>query len=313
MEDFPRVVSVKEINESLQLTFQPRALVALFGGTFVSLTLFFLFALPSLYLLPVGLLPLTIGFALAYIVMGAMILVSSSIQRQQGPIELRPLLQSLKARLIRSLLLGLGCVITILLLGIPLLTLIFIGDVEAGGQLLLSIFMIPLLVLIIAQVLVGFFGLFVLPQFLASEYGRRSDQFQAFKEMLGVGWFRLSIRHAVSSILALALALPFWLIVDFSVKLLGFLTASAIKFSPDQQMQFELLPPVLRLIFEYLTLFSHVWLNFSISAQAFVVLAAAFVYAIPLTVAILFQSSSGMQALRSISFDREYFDYPPAA
>jgi hypothetical protein len=32
-----------------------------------------------------------------------------------------------------------------------------------------------------------------------------------------------------------------------------------------------------------------------------------------LTVAILFQSSSGMQALRAISFDREYFDYPPAA
>ena len=313
MEEFPRVVSLKEINESLQLTFQPRALAAQFVGTFASLMLFFHFAVPSLYLLPIGLLPLTIGFALAYVSMGAAIMISSSIQRQQGPIDLRPLLQSLKARLVRSLLYGLACVGTILLLGIPLLTLIFIGDVEAGGQLLLSIFMIPLLVLIIAQILVGFFGLFVMPQFLASEYGRRSDQFQAIKEMLGVGWLRLSIRHAVSSILALTLAVPFWLIVDFSVKLLGFLTASAIKFSPEQQAQFELLPPALRLIFEHLTLFPHVWLNFSISAQVFAGLAAAFVYAIPLTVAILFQSSSGMQALRAISFDREYFDYPPAA
>ncbi|MDA0839674.1 MAG: hypothetical protein O3B01_00340 [Planctomycetota bacterium] len=313
MEDSPRVVSVKEINESVQLTFQPGALVAQYVGTFAALVLCLLFGVPSLYFLPTGLLLLTVGFALAYIVLGAAILISSSIQRQQGPIDLRPLLQSLKARLIRSLLYGLGCVITILLLGIPLLTLIFIGDVEAGGQLLLSIFMIPLLVLIIAQVLIGFFGLFVLPQFLASEYGRRADQFQAFREMLSVGWYHLSIRHAVSSILALALALPFWLIVDFSVKLLGFLTASAIKISPEQQVQFDLLPPVLRLIFEHLTLFPHVWLNFSISAQVFAVLAAAFVYAIPLTVAILFQSASGLQALRAISFDREYFDYPPTA
>ncbi|MDP6506586.1 MAG: hypothetical protein QF886_23375, partial [Planctomycetota bacterium] len=73
MEEFPRVVSLKEINESLQLTFQPRALVAQFVGTFASLMLFFLFAVPSLYLLPIGLLPLTIGFAPAYISMGAAI------------------------------------------------------------------------------------------------------------------------------------------------------------------------------------------------------------------------------------------------
>jgi hypothetical protein len=176
------------------------------------------------------------------------------------------------------------------------------------GEVLFAIFLAPLILLTVFQLLVLFVGLFVVPQLLAVQEGSFSEMLDVSREMISVGWRSLMARHFVALVISLLLALPVWAAIDASVGLVGFLSAAIIGMPEAASAPSQPAAPhpgaslvAFPLFLTRVSAFSSVWSQFNGFARFLMGLAVAFAYSLPLSVALLFQSISGALALRSVS------------
>lgn len=307
-------LSLEEANEAFQLASSPKALAAQFVGTVCSLLVVYVFAVAGVsvldtYSLP-GLSLFALGGLLGYPVLAASLLASTAMGGGREPLGIRDLFGSLRPRMLRVLICSFGCALASVALCIPHLVLIWLGTVGDAGEVLYAVFFVPLLVLTAVQLLLLFVGLFIVPQFLAVEEGRVTAMFETFRGMLLVGWRRLVCRHLVAIALSCLLALPFLLAVNASVGLLSFLTV-VVKGAPGAAGPAAACGPASPELLAAALSTCPVSLQANEFARFLTGVALVFAYSIPLTIGVLFQSASGVLALRAISEGSTFEDYAP--
>ncbi|MBI2191715.1 MAG: hypothetical protein HYU36_07010 [Planctomycetes bacterium] len=319
MDDQKRPFLNLEIPEVVQMTFRGRALFLQFVGTFVALAIFYS-ALSIAFIMKYTMVSasiISLGLFLSYPLIAATLLITSSLQINSHPGEFRQFLSSLQTKLVRTCLGALLCAAITVFIAIPQVVLLKIGTAGDAGQVLLALFLVPLLGLTLLQLAFLFFGLFVLPQLLACGDGSPSELLQVLKEVLVQGGRKLVARHTVGIILSVLLALPFWLAIDFSAGVLGAMTTSLLgRSSPPQQPPADpstLTSPslVLPLVSQRITAFAPVWLGFNEVALYLTGLSATLAYSLPLAIAVLGQSATGLLALRTLTGEVEDMEYPP--
>ena len=311
MNEQPQTISLADFSRALSLATRWGPAKIQFLGTIGAVTVLYVFvAIGSCFLqddtTALTLLSTALGIVAAYPLLAASILVSTIVQRDDSPLAIWSLFDSLRVRIVRVIACSAVVAAACVLVTVAPIILISIGNVGEVGELLYSAFLIPLLILTLAQLLVLFAGLFVLPQFLADEEGSLREALRRLKETVALGWRDLLLRHALAIVCSCLLALPFMLAIDAAVGILGALTA-AIKSAPLETR--EAPPLLLAIAAGQLSDFSPVWLRFQTFAQFLAGLAGVFALSIPLTVAILYQSATGGLALKAIELEDEDADY----
>lgn len=306
-----------DITEAIHMTFHGRIMAIQFVGTFLGLAIFYT-ALSIAFVmknLMVGACIISLGLLLGYPLIALTLLATATLQTSVHTESLRQIAAAIYPKAVRTLIFSLLCAGLTVFLAIPQSVLLKIGTAGDAGQVLLALFLIPLLGLTLLQMVILFFGLFVIPQLIATEEGDSVELFQIFKEILVYGGRKLAARHTVGIIVSILFAFPFWLAIDFSAGILGAMTTSLVGKIPSAASSpapSEVTSPslVLPLLSQRVSAFSPVWLQFNNVALYFTGLAVTFAFAIPLTIGILMQSSSSLLALRALAEEVGRMDYP---
>ena len=321
MESTEQVIGFEDIAAATSLTFDFRFLAIQFVGTFLSLAIFYTFSFFSFAMLfsytVVGACIIIIfGLVISYPLMSATLLVSSTVQKDGFPSKLEPFVALLQLKFLQNIICSFICVVVTSILALPHFILLLIGTAVRGGEVLLALFLIPLMALTVLQLLVLFLGLFVIPQLIASKQGDLADLFQMFRGIVLTGAKHLMVRHTFGLILSILLSLPLWLVVDFSLGALGAMTSAVVSDSPadtKEEAAAKIQPqiPVLPLFPKQLAAFSPVLQKDNHLARFLIGFATVFAFSFPLAIGFLCQSATGLLAIRTLSPSDDYSDYPP--